>query len=260
MRLRVLGCHGGESPSHRLTSFLIDNTLLVDAGSATRSLTLPEQLQVDTVLISHAHLDHIRDLGFLCDNVIGARKSPLRVFCSPFTADALERHMFNNVLWPDFTKIPNPGDPNGGKTLEIHRIEPDVDHVIGGYSVKLVPVNHPVETHAMFIRDASGTLCYSSDTGKTDALFAELNARPDLKAFIYEVSFPNAMETLADVSGHLTPQQLADELAAKFRPQQSCPILLYHLKPSFFETLKEEIAALGDSRITILKPLDEFNF
>ncbi|MEM6732291.1 MAG: 3',5'-cyclic-nucleotide phosphodiesterase [Myxococcota bacterium] len=260
MRLRVLGCHGGESPSHRTTAFLVDGTLLLDAGSATRGLTVPEQAALDHIIISHAHLDHIRDLAFLCDNVIGVRKSPLRVYCSGATADALHSHLFNNVIWPDFTKIPNPGDPNGGPTLEIIRIEAGVELEIGGYGVKLVPVHHPVETHAVFVRDRGGTLCYSSDTGPTDELWNELNQRPDLRAFIYEVSFPNGMEKLAEVSGHLTPKMMADELATKFRPQTSCPVLLYHLKPGFFDRLKEEIADLHDSRIAILKPMDEFDF
>ncbi|MEO0814435.1 MAG: 3',5'-cyclic-nucleotide phosphodiesterase, partial [Myxococcota bacterium] len=229
MRLRVLGCHGGESPSHRTTAFLLDGKLLLDAGAATRGLSVPEQIAIDHVVISHSHLDHVRDLAFLCDNIIGARTSPLRVYCTATTADALHKHLFNNVIWPDFTKIPNPSDPSGGATLEIHTVDPNTDLEIGGYSIKLVPVNHPVETHAIFVRDGQGTLCYSSDTGPTDTLFEELNARSDLRAFIYEVSFPNGMESLAEISGHLTPQMLANELAEKFRPQTSCPILHYHL-------------------------------
>lgn len=260
MRLRVLGCHGGESPHHRTTAFLLDGKLLLDAGAATRGLSVAEQAEIDDVVISHSHLDHIRDLAFLCDNIIGVRTSPLRVHCTAGTAEALHQHLFNNVIWPDFTKIPNPADPNGGATLELRPLDADQEVAIGGFTVKLVPVNHPVETHAIFVRDANGTVCYSSDTGPTERLFEELNACTDLRAFIYEVSFPNGMEKLAEVSGHLTPQMLADELAHKFRPQTSCPILLYHLKPGFYDTLRDQLAALGDSRLAILKPMDEYNF
>lgn len=260
MRLRILGCHGGESPNHRATSFLIDQRLLIDAGSTTRGLTLEEQAAVDHAVISHAHLDHIRDLALICDNVIGLRSSPLQLYCTAAVADTLEQHFFNNLVWPNFAKIPNPSDPNGGPTLQINRVDAGVDLAIAGYEIKLVPVNHPVDTHAVFVRDSNGTICYSSDTGPTDALFDEVNARDDLRAFIYEVSFPNSMNKLAEVSGHLTPEMMRDELAAKFKPKTDCPILLYHLKPGFYEQLKEEIAALKDSRITILKPMDEFAF
>lgn len=260
MRLRVLGCHGGESPSHRTTSFLINDKLLIDAGAATRGLTVSEQNAVDDVIISHAHLDHIRDLPLLCDNVIGIRTSPLNVHCTKPTAKTLRDHIFNNTVWPDFTKIPNPADPDGGPTLQIHEFEPRNELEIAGFQIKTIPVNHPVDTQAIFLRDDSGTLCYSSDTSVTDELWGELNGRGDLRAFIYEVSFPNGMEKLAEMSGHLTPQMMADELAAKFRPQTACPILIYHLKPSFFDTLKTELNALQDSRLVILRPMDEFSF
>ncbi len=259
MRFRVLGCHGGESATHRATSFLIDDVLMLDAGSATRSLTVQEQIAIDHIVVSHVHLDHVRDIALLCDNIIGARQKPLTVHCSDFTADALFKHILNNVIWPDFSKIPNPGDPEKRPTLVVNRFKPGSTIEIGPYQIKTVLVNHTVETCAMFVRDKSGTIVYSGDTGPTDALYAEVNRTEDLRAFITEVSFPNAMEGLAKVSGHLTPVMLQTELK-KLETKLQVPVLIYHLKPGFYDVVKQQIADLKDSRITILKPMDEFTF
>ncbi|MBI5508361.1 MAG: 3',5'-cyclic-nucleotide phosphodiesterase [Deltaproteobacteria bacterium] len=259
MRLRVLGCHGGESPTHRTTCFLVDDTLALDAGALTRGLTTAEQARVDNVVLSHAHLDHIRDLPLAADNVIGVRKKPLDIYAADFTATALEKHLFNDVIWPNFTKIPNPSDPEGRPTLRIKRFKPGEPFQIGDLTIRTVPVNHPVDCQAIFVHSKRGTLVYSGDTGPTDKLWEELNKVEDLRAFIFEVSFPNHMTKLAEVSGHLTPAMMAAELK-KFRPQSDAAVLLYHLKPTFFDVLKAQVADLADPRLTVLRPMDEFDF
>ena len=257
MRLRILGCHGGESPSHRATSFLVDDNILLDAGALTRGLTVPQQCLIDHAVITHCHLDHIRDLALLADNVIGARNKPVDIYCTDFTASALEKHFFNNLIWPDFTKIPNPSDP-GNPTIRIKRFKSEEPFTLEDYTVRTVTVNHPVDCQAIFLSGKSGTLVYSGDTGPTDKMWELINEVKDLRAFIYEVSFPNNMEKLAHVSGHLTPLMLQAELK-KFKPKSQAPILLYHMKPGFHEVLKDQVAALNDTRLTVLKPMDEFD-
>ncbi len=256
MRLRILGCHGGESPSHRTTCFLIDDNLLLDAGALTRGLTVTDQAKIDHIFISHSHLDHIQDLALLADNVIGLRDTPVRIYCTDPTADTLEKHFFNNLIWPDFTKIPNPRNPDT-PTLQLVRTRSGDTVEAGTYKVRTVAVNHPVDCQAHFVSGPSGTLVYSGDTGPTDKLWQEVNALNDLRALIYEVSFPNNMDKLAQISGHLTPQMMAAELE-KFEPQTRAPVLLYHMKPGFHDVLKEQVAALGDNRLTMLRPMDEF--
>ncbi|MCK5690569.1 3',5'-cyclic-nucleotide phosphodiesterase, partial [Myxococcota bacterium] len=224
MRLRILGAHGGESSTHRASSFLVDNNLLLDAGAVTRSLTLNEQLELDYIFISHSHLDHIRDLALLCDNLIAEKKKPVELFCAPPTADALEKHIFNNSIWPDFTKIPNPVDPDGNPVIRINRMESGSTVKVGKYEVTSLAVNHPVDCQAHFIKGPDGTLVYSGDTGPTDLMWEKLNKTEDLKALIWEVSFPNFMKGLAEVSGHLTPEMMAEELK-KFKPRNDVPVL-----------------------------------
>jgi cAMP phosphodiesterase len=259
MRLRVLGCHGGESPTHRTTCFLVDDVLALDAGALTRGLTVAEQAKVDNVVLSHVHLDHIRDLALIADNVIGVRKKPLDIHAAEFTAAALEQHVFNDVIWPNFTKIPNPSDPENRPTLRIQRLTPGKSFQLGEHTIRTVPVNHPVDCQAIFVSTKTGTLVYSGDTGPTVELWDEINKLTDLKAFIFEVSFPNHMTKLAEVSGHLTPEMMAKELK-KFRPKTDAVVLLYHMKPGFFDVLKAQVAELNDPRITLLRPMDEFEF
>ncbi len=194
MRLRRLGCHGGESPSHRATSFLIDDHLLLDACSLTRTFTVKEQAMVDHVFISHSHLDHIRDLALLADNVIGMRQKSVMNHCTEPVADALEKHLFNNIIWPDFSKILNPADPQN-PVLTIRRMRSGETVEVDGYAVCSVPVNYPVDRHALFVTGKTGTLVYSGDTGPTDKMWEAINKLTDLRAFIYEVSFPNNMRS-----------------------------------------------------------------
>ena len=260
MQLRVLGCHGGESPTHRATSFLIDGQLLIDAGSMTRGLSVPEQRTIDYAFISHAHLDHMRDLAMLADNIFAQRKKPVEVYCTDFTAEILEKDFFNNRVWPDFFNIPNPNDPDKNGMLRINRIKGGENVKIGPYSMRPILVDHAIECHGCLVSsNGSGTLCYSGDTGPTESLWKVLNDVDNLSVLILEVSFPNAMGELAKVSGHLTPELVAEELQ-KFQPKDpNVRIFLYGMKPGYHEQLKDEVAALQDPRLVMLKPMDEFD-
>src|SRR5207245_177493 len=111
MHFRVLGCHGGETPRHRTTSFLIDEHLTIDAGAVCRSLELDEQVKIDHMLISHSHMDHVKDLALLADQIIGRRAAPVALHCGSETAATLQSSYFNNYLWPDFTRIPTAENP-----------------------------------------------------------------------------------------------------------------------------------------------------
>lgn len=259
MQLRVLGCHGGETSTHRATAFLIDDTLAMDAGSLARGLSLDEQVAIDHVLITHSHLDHVRDLALLADNIINVKKKPLYIHCVEETANVLKTHLFNDLLWPDFTTIINPAIPEKLPTIVIKQLKPNDTVHVGRYRVTPVPVSHSVPCHGMMVDDGDATLAYSGDTGPTEKFYEALNACKNLRGFITEVSFPNDMKWLADVSGHLTPEMLRQELR-KFSPlNPNTPVFIYHFKPGSDDVLIEQLRALKDRRIRVLKPMDEFN-
>lgn len=248
MRVSVLGCHGGESPKHRSTCFLIDGTLAIDAGALTSGLNLAAQRRVRHILISHCHLDHIKDLAMLADNVVGQIAHTIDVVATSRTLAILKRHILNDVIWPDFTRIPSLKQP-------VYRLVPLRAHGetrVGPYRVRGIPVQHPVESTGLILRHeaAFAALGFSSDTGPTTTLWRELAKTPTLRALLVEVSFPNRLQRLADHVGHLTPHTLAGEIG-KFDGQ--IPIYLYHLKPAYEAAVRREIKRIGDSRLRVLR-------
>jgi ribonuclease BN (tRNA processing enzyme) len=256
--VRVLGCHGGETPRHRTTCFLINARVAIDAGAICRSLHIDEQVQLDHLLISHSHMDHVKDLALLADQVVGRRDKPIELHCGPETAATLEASYFNNYLWPDFTKIPSEDKP----VLRIVVHEPGVPFtIVDGAGTKLqvtyVPVSHPIESMGMIVRDDAGAIVYSSDTGPTTQLWEQVNREPDVRAVFIELSFPNHLQALADIAGHFTPKTLHAELH-KMQPRR--PLYVYHLKPGFYEQTRDELFAQNIADMRLVELTDEFRF
>jgi cAMP phosphodiesterase len=140
MKVRVLGCSGAIAKGRCTTSFLVDGNLLVDAGTGVGDLTLEEMGRVDHVLLSHSHLDHIAALPLMVDAVAAQRDKPLQVYALPGTVAALRAHVFNNVIWPDFTTIPSAAAP----FIQFQPIEIGQVLEIGGKTVEVLPAVHTV--------------------------------------------------------------------------------------------------------------------
>ena len=253
MQLRILGCHGGETPKHRTSSFLVGDSLAVDAGAITSGLSLREQERIQSVLVSHPHMDHIRDLATLADNRCQQGGSTLDIVGIPATIDALRKHFFNDVIWPDFTKI----DAKDGPTVRFVEVRPNQASDVDGYEVTPILVNHTVDTSAFIIRHEDKSIVYGGDTGPTDDLWNQINALDDLQALMMEVSFPNDEARLAHDSRHLTPESLGTELD-KLTLSEELPILLYHIKPTFEQRVLRELARLRGRNLQVLQLHEEF--
>jgi len=236
MEWRILGSFGGSSPTCRMTSFLINGHLALDAGSITQALTLPEQRQIDRVVVTHSHLDHTASIPFLVENTFSENHGGLEILVTPQVMQTVKLHLFNNDTWPDFTRIPNDFLP----ALRLRQIEPRQRVAIDGLHLTPIPVHHIVPTHGYVVEDADGAVIFTSDTGPTEEIWEVANRTAGLKALIVEVSFPSRLQAVADVSLHLTPTTLAAELA---KLRRDIPVYLYHLKPSCLEELREELAA-----------------
>jgi len=255
VKIRVLGCYGGQLLGFHLSSFLVNDSILLDAGSPTVALTLEEQRYIRHVFISHTHLDHIQDIAFLADNrslkrMAGTNKNPcITIHSLQENLDTLKSHFLNNTIWPDFTKIPTVEDP----ILKLAAIEPLKEITVDGVTITPIPMNHPVPCTGFLLNQGGKQFIYSADTGITDTLWEVANAQPNLRGLIIDCSFPNSYQNLADISGHLTPKRMAQELK-KLRTLGKTPIYLFHMKP---ETLNIMTAEVEDENIPHLRMLTQ---
>ena len=252
MKLRVLGCAGSESPGRKSPAFLIDDVLLLDGGIIGNVLTQSAQERIENVLLTHAHHDHIRGLPSFVDNLaVSGKKESVTIVGSAATLKALKDHLFNGLIWPDFSRLPTPTEP----IVHWQEIPPRTGCMVGGYMVTAVPVNHSVPTVAYRIQKDDISLLYTGDMGPTPTLWGAIGTPT---AMIIEVSFPNRLEWLAIKTGHMTANLLRQELALlSVLPAQ---IFISHIKPFYNKEIRQEIAALGIPGLSILDDGQEILF
>jgi len=244
MKIKVLGCAGSESPGRKSPAFLVDDVLLLDAGIVGAVLAQSAQEKITAVLLSHAHHDHVRGLPSFADNlVVSGKKEPVAVIGSAATLEAVHTHIFNGVIWPDFSRLPTPAAP----ILHWQPLAPLLDLPVREYLVSAFPVNHSVPSLAYRVRRDNVSLVYTGDMGPTPELWSAIGTPT---AMIVEVSFPNQLEELACKTGHLTAALLAKELA--LLPILPAQIFVSHIKPCYEKQIHREIAELGIPGLSIL--------
>jgi ribonuclease BN (tRNA processing enzyme) len=235
VRLRVLGCSGGIGGRHlRTTSFLVDSDILIDAGTGVGDLTLAELSQIDHIFITHSHLDHVTSIPFLVDTVGGMRSKPLVVYATRATLEILRNHLFNWAIWPDFSEIPSPEAP----FLRYQEIALGETVRLAARSITPLPAHHTVPAVGYHLDSGRASLVFTGDTGPNDALWREVNRIANLKFLIIETAFSNKERQLAEISRHLCPETLAEELA-KF--ELDAEIYITHMKPGEIEPTMLEI-------------------
>jgi ribonuclease BN (tRNA processing enzyme) len=256
MKFHVLGCSGGQVPGHNLSSFLLNDSLLVDAGSTTAVLTLKAQQKIKDILITHMHLDHVMALATLADNLFGKCRAPINVWGIDEVVTGLKESFFNNKLWPDFTRIAD--DSQRLPVLRLCRLPEEKPLPVGDCIVTTVRVNHAVPSVAFFIENKRRTLLHVGDTGPTERVWSVAREKKNICAVVIEVSFPDRLQEVADASYHLTPQGLAREIDKLGRP--SVPILVTHFKPEYPREIVASLKKLKGYPIRILKDGDVLHF
>ena len=242
MKIEVLGSYGGESVDCRMTCLLVNDTIALDAGSLSQVLSIERQQKIQTILLTHSHMDHTSALPFFIENVFGKLRESVDVYASPATIYALRKHLFNNDTWPDFTRLPNHLLP----VVRFIDLEEEVPVTIGGVRFTPISVSHLVPTFGFLIENDDAKILWSSDTGPTQRLWEIANRTEKLGGIWIDTSFDNSMQSIADVSGHLTPASLALELK---KLERRIPILLHNLKPPCIAKIQNEIRALGNPDI-----------
>lgn len=237
MEVRVLGCSGGIGGANlRTTSLLVDGDILIDAGTGVADLSLAELRSIDHIFVTHSHLDHIACIPFLVDTVGDLRDKPLTVWTQRETIEALRRHIFNWVIWPDFTEILSGQTPR----MQFRELTVGQSIDLGGRRVTTLPANHTVPAVGYAVQCDGGTLAFTGDTTSHEPLWASINALKNLRYLLIETAFSDEESTLAVLSRHLSPIMLADQLTRlRARPQ----VFITHLKPSQIELIMREVAA-----------------
>jgi ribonuclease BN (tRNA processing enzyme) len=252
MRMRVLGCSGGIGGGLRTTSFLVDEDVLIDAGTGVGDLSLEQLAKIDHIFVSHSHLDHVTSIPFLVDTVCWMRRNPIIVYGIKETLDILRAHLFNWKIWPDFTQIPNAEAP-----FMVYR-EIKVGEVVElrGRRFTAIPANHTVPAVGYLVDNGRNALVFSGDTASNDALWSVVNATKNLKYLIIETAFSNKESDIAAASKHLCPKMLAQELE---KMRVTPEVFITHLKPGEGAlTMKEVGEAAGRWRPRMLENNQEF--
>lgn len=240
MTIRVLGCSGAIAAGCRTTSFLLDETVLIDAGTGVGDLPLQALARIDHICISHSHLDHVLSIALLADAVmrqrLAAGRGPITVHALPATITALKTHVFNGVIWPDFTRLPSAQAP-------ALRFEPfavgDV-LTLSGRRIEVLPAAHTVPAVGFGVERRGGMWIFTGDTGPNPALWALL-AQRKVAELVIETAFADDEADLARISGHLCPSRLVGELQCL---GGAIDVWITHIKPGEEAAVMAEIGRL----------------
>jgi ribonuclease BN (tRNA processing enzyme) len=250
----TIDADGRASPEQRLSCFVVDGRVAIDAGSIAIGLTESERGTVRDVILTHPHMDHIATLPIFVDDLFGSLEEPVRIHATEEVCEMIARDVFNGTVYPPFQDFDN------GRTrvMEFVPFRVCEEFGVAHLRVKAVPVNHIVPTVGIVITDGATTVAFSGDTAATDEFWRLINDEPRLDALFIESSFPNSLSKLAETSGHLTPAALGEEL--RKLEHKDLDILAMHLKPSFRLQLIEELAALRVPRLSAMEPGREYSW
>lgn len=224
MRLRILGCSGGIGVQLRTTSIMIDNDILIDSGSGVGDLSLDEMARIRHIFLTHSHLDHIGFIPLLLDSVFDRIREPIVIHGLPETLKALRDHIFNWVIWPDFSRLPSPERP----VVVYQEMQPGAPLVLGERTLEMVAVHHAVPAVGYRIECPGGVVAFSGDTTTNDRFWEALNARPRLDILIVETAFSDKDVEICRLSRHYCPQLLAADME-KLRHRPA--VYISHNKP-----------------------------
>lgn len=259
MQIKILGCSGGIGGALRTTSMLVDDDVLIDAGTGVGDLSMAELLKIDHIFITHSHLDHITSIPFLIDTVMGFRTKPITVHATKETLETLRTHIFNWEVWPDFSIIPDVTSP----FLLYNEVALAETLELNGRKITPLPANHVVSAVGYHVDSGVASFVFTGDTTICDPLWVEVNKIKNLKYLVIETAFSNGEFELAKMSKHLCPSMLVSELDKLDISQFDAPFEVYitHLKPGEGEMIMQEIA---ESHLTLpvkeLKNLQVFSF
>lgn len=245
---------GVATLEQRLTCFLIDDCVAVDAGSIAIALKNEQRVKVRDIIVTHPHMDHIASLPIFIDDLYPSLKEPMRVHATPEVIDLLERDVFNWNVYPRFSDLKN----DYGPVMEYVPIPLGRSFSVAHLNVIAVPVNHIVPTVGLIVSDGRTSVAFSSDTAETEEFWKLVNEVKQLDALLIEASFPNGMAKLAEVSRHFTPASLSQEL--KKLTHNGMDIMAVHLKPTYRDEIVKQLDELRIPKLSVMEPGKVYNW
>jgi len=254
MRVEILGCTSGISGDLRTTCLLVDQDILVDAGSGAGDLRLDQVIGINNVFLTHSHLDHCGFLPLLADSAGNFRDTPLNVYALPETVFAIKHHVLNGLIWPDYTILPSPEHPyitftpiTQGETVEKN-----------GRKFTALPTRHSVPCVGYRLDSGAASLVYSGDTTFCEDFWQALNHIPNLEYLLVETTFLNSNAAAAQRSGHMTSELLAQGLRLLQKPVQ---LFIVHMEAGREnDTMQEVLQAAGEFNPQMLRRGEVFIF
>lgn len=254
MKLTVLGCSGGIGRhAEHTTALLLDDDVLIDAGTGLSTLDLAQLARIDHVFLTHSHLDHIAFLPLMLDAAGPLRDRPVTVHATVDTLEALRKHIFNWTIWPDFTEIPSRARP----CLAFRAIGVGQPVALGTRTITALPANHTVPAVGYQVDSGAASLAFSGDTAGCEAFQGALERIGNLRYLIVEAAFSDTEQHIAALSKHLCPQSLRTQLRGV---RQAPEIFVTHLKPVHAELIRQELAADDAFPLQVLRTGQVFDF
>ncbi len=247
MRITTLGCNGSITGELRTTCYQVDEDILIDAGSGAGDLNLAQAIAINTVFLTHSHLDHCALLPMLADAAGSFRDSPLTVYALPETIAILKEHMLNNLLWPDYTVLPTQERPY----IRFHPIRLGDMVELSDRRITALPARHSIPCIAYRVDSGNASWVYSADTTFCEDFWHALNRIDNLKYLLIENTFRNDNAAGAQRSGHITAELLAQGLQLLERPVE---LFIVHMEAGYEEvTMREVLQAAGEFKPKVLQ-------
>jgi len=246
--------NGIASQRQRLSTFVLDDLVAIDAGSLPFSCSEAQRRSVRDIVLSHTHLDHIAGLPIFIDDLFASLESPIRVHATQSMIDTLETNIFNWDVYPRFSELRN----EHGSILEYRPFEFGQAFTIGELEFKAVPVDHHGPSAGFIVRDAECVVGFTGDTSATELFWTELSAESHVEAVFIECAFPDRLQRLADDSHHLTPAKLVDEIG-KMNLLES-RIFVTNIKASYRDEVLKELNELALPNVEVMTIGEVYEF
>ena len=254
MQIKVLGWAGGIGANLRTTSFLLDDDILVDAGTGLGDLPLNHMTGIRHIFLTHSHMDHIVGLPLLADSMFGVHDEPIVVHALEKTIKAIKAHIFNWIIWPDFSELPTKENPS----IHFEVMSPGDKITIRSRDIEMIPVNHTVPGVGYCVSSRRANVAFSGDTTTNDALWEVLNGYENIDLLFVEAAFSDNDLEISKISKHYCPSLLGEDMRKlRHRPD----VWLTHFKPGDEELIYREcVEAMPEFQVHQIRGGEVFKF